>query len=122
MRRTQPVAFEAPHHSGLTTFLKELGRPALSFDAQGAVLRAGAALDVFEIEPLPKDHGLWTAPNTVITPHIAVAQIYQPGTSVDQRGFECLADERVFATTAENIRRFLGGEELLNPVDKAKWF
>ena len=114
--------------------MKELGRSALSFDAEGAVLpgpvsvramcclRAGAALDVFEIEPLPKDHGLWTAPNTVITPHIAVAQIYQPGTSVDPRGFECLADERVFATTAENVRRFSAGEELLNPVDKAKWF
>ena len=57
-------------------------------------LRAGAALDVFEIEPLPKDHGLWTAPNTVITPHIAVAQIYHPvgaRSSAEVQGMEKVA-------------------------------
>lgn len=31
----------------------------------------GALLDVFEHEPLPTDHPLWTAPNTLLTPHIA---------------------------------------------------
>jgi phosphoglycerate dehydrogenase-like enzyme len=30
----------------------------------------GAALDVFDTEPLPLDHPLRTAPNTVLTPHI----------------------------------------------------
>ncbi|MBJ3777406.1 2-hydroxyacid dehydrogenase [Acuticoccus mangrovi] len=32
---------------------------------------AGASLDVFQTEPLPADHPLWTAPNLVITPHAA---------------------------------------------------
>ncbi len=32
---------------------------------------AGAALDVFEQEPLPPDHPLATAPNTLFTPHVA---------------------------------------------------
>ena len=31
---------------------------------------AGAGLDVFDTEPLPPDHPLRSAPNTVLTPHI----------------------------------------------------
>lgn len=48
--------------------------PIVDEDALVAALRArriaGAALDVFDTEPLPADHPLRTLPNTVVTPHI----------------------------------------------------
>ena len=68
---------------------------------------AGAALDVFEIEPLPVDHPLWSMPNVLITPHIAAAS---PRVA-----------ERHLQTLLENIRRFLNEEPLLNLVDKQAW-
>jgi phosphoglycerate dehydrogenase-like enzyme len=65
---------------------------------------AGAALDVFAAEPLPRDHPLWTAPNMIVSPHM----------SGDAVGWlEALA--RLFA---RNFRRWLEGQELLNVVDK----
>jgi phosphoglycerate dehydrogenase-like enzyme len=41
-------------------------------DALDSETLAGAVLDVFEQEPIPPDHRLWTTPNLVITPHTAV--------------------------------------------------
>jgi phosphoglycerate dehydrogenase-like enzyme len=69
---------------------------------------AGAALDVFEQEPLPPEHPLWTLPNVLITPHTA-----GHGPYLDERRFEILLD---------NSRRFLAGQPLRNLVDKAGWF
>lgn len=71
-------------------------------------LIAGAGLDVFEVEPLPRDHPLWQMENVIITPHIA-------GTSPR-------IAERHLATLLENVRRFVANEPLLNVVDKRKWF
>ena len=53
-----------------------MGRGAtLDEDALLAAIRAGrlggAALDVFETEPLPPASGLWDEPNVIITPHAA---------------------------------------------------
>lgn len=69
---------------------------------------AGAALDVFEQEPLAADHPLWTMPGVMITPHTA-----GHGPYLDERRFDVLSD---------NARRFLAGEELRNLVDKSRWF
>jgi phosphoglycerate dehydrogenase-like enzyme len=69
---------------------------------------AGAALDVFEIEPLPQDHALWKMENVIITPHVAAAS---PRIS-----------ERHLETLLENVRRFARGEDLLTLVDKRHWF
>jgi len=68
----------------------------------------GAGLDVFEQEPLPPDHPLWTAPNFLMTPHCAGMGPY-------------LEDRRV-ELLIENCRRFARGEELVNVVDKENWF
>ncbi len=69
---------------------------------------AGAALDVFETEPLPADHPLWELENVIITPHVAWM-----GPDSETRRLEVLR---------ENLRRFTAGEPLLNVVDKARWF
>lgn len=72
-------------------------------------LIAGAGLDVFEIEPLPKDHPLWSMRNVIITPHVAVA------------GAENI-HERRYALIRENAQRFLAEEPLKNVVDKSVWY
>src|SRR5436190_12011999 len=59
-----------------TAFFINIGRGKTTrLDALNEALRrgtiAGAGLDVYEIEPLPQDHPLWTAPNAVLTPHVA---------------------------------------------------
>jgi phosphoglycerate dehydrogenase-like enzyme len=65
---------------------------------------AGAALDVFEREPLAAAHPLWSEERVVITPHVA--------RSAEQAPFRW---EPLFE---ENLRRFVAGEPLLNVVDK----
>ena len=96
-----------------TAFFINIGRGMTTrLDDLVAALRAGeiagAALDVFEQEPLPPDHPLWTLPNVLITPHTA-----GHGPYLDERRFEILLD---------NCRRFLANQPLHNVVDKARWF
>ncbi len=68
----------------------------------------GAALDVTDPEPLPDGHPLWTDPRCVITPHTGNT----PAMAVP------LLSERV----RENVRRRIGGEALLGPVDPASGY
>ena len=65
---------------------------------------AGAALDVFAIEPLPAESPLWDMPNVIVSPHV----------SGDVAGWE----EQVVAIFVENAHRFAAGEPLANLVDK----
>jgi phosphoglycerate dehydrogenase-like enzyme len=65
---------------------------------------AGAALDVFDPEPLPKDSPLWDLGNVIFSPHVSgLVDDYQ---------------QRVARLFEDNMRRFLAGEELRNVVDK----
>jgi phosphoglycerate dehydrogenase-like enzyme len=66
---------------------------------------AGAALDVFEIEPLPAESALWLMPDVLVSPHM----------SGDYAGFE-VEMVRVFT---DNLARWLRGEPLHNVVDPA---
>ncbi len=65
----------------------------------------GAGLDVTDPEPLPADSPLWQMPNVIITPHVSAS-----GGDSQRRGA---------AIAVENLRRYVAGEPLLNPVDMA---
>ncbi len=64
---------------------------------------AGAALDVFDVEPLPAESPLWRMPNVLVSPHRAG----------DHEGWE--AD--VVALFVDNLLRYVTGEPLRNVVD-----
>lgn len=69
---------------------------------------AGAALDVFETEPLPADSPLWDLPGVIISPHMCG----------DFQGWE----EAAVALFLDNLARFAHGEDLRNLVDKHAGF
>ena len=86
-----------------------LGRAkVMDYDAMVERLRAGtlagAVLDVFDPEPLPKDSPLWSVPNLVVSPHAGV----DDGANYVERGLDIFAD---------NLRRYLAGRRLRNLVD-----
>ena len=60
---------------------------------------AGAGLDVFEQEPLPREHPLWTMPGVLITPH----------TAGETRRYE----DNVLDTLLDNLQRLWRGEAML---------
>lgn len=69
----------------------------------------GAALDVTEPEPLPKESPLWAMDNVIITPHVAgIGFGHLPAT-----------ERRITDICCENLRRWLEGRELENVVDMA---
>ena len=77
---------------------------------EGALVRAlkegwiaGAALDVFEREPLPAESELWGLRNVLLTPHIS--------------GGTPRYMERAVELFCDNLRRYLAGEPLRNVVD-----
>ena len=62
---------------------------------------AGAVLDVFTEEPLPAEHPLWSAPNTIITSHTSAPSF----------------PEDIARLFAENYQRYAAGEALMYVVD-----
>jgi phosphoglycerate dehydrogenase-like enzyme len=92
-----------------TAWLLNFGRGALIDDAalvaaakSGTI--AGAILDVFRQEPLPKDDPFWGTDDILVLPHIG--------------GLHPARDSMVAALLVENLRRFLDGAPLMEVVDR----
>lgn len=81
--------------------------PIVQTDALVEALHGGrirAAVDVTDPEPLPADHPLWKCPNLLITPHVA--------------GSTPQFSPRAIRIAAEQVRRVLAGEPLVNVVQQ----
>lgn len=74
--------------------------------SSGAI--AGAALDVFETEPLPTTSPLWNLDNVIITPHIS--------------GFTRDYHDKAALVFKENLRRYLDNRPLLNKLDRNRGY
>ncbi|KAH6638083.1 hypothetical protein C7974DRAFT_154000 [Boeremia exigua] len=106
--------FEVLHKSNPRgTFVANIARGAII--DQKALIHAletkqigGAALDVADPEPLPKDDPLWSAPNVLITPHVS--------------GSSDAYVDRAFQLLATNIRRQRSGGKLVNEVNRNRGY
>lgn len=95
----------------LNTIIVNVGRgsvidEAALVDALKDKRIAGAALDVFESEPLPRDNPLWELNNTILTPHVS-------GRDADLDN-----SNRIYHIFYENIERFSAGKMLNNVVNR----
>lgn len=73
---------------------------------------AGAALDVFETEPLPADCPLWDMENVLLTPHIAGPSF---GGSAD-------VQNTIWHICMDNLERYLTGNPLKNVVNRSEGY
>jgi D-2-hydroxyacid dehydrogenase (NADP+) len=94
-----------------TAFLINIGRGEIVdeealIQALNSGKIAGAALDVFCQEPLPKGHPFWKMKNIIVTPHVG--------------GASELYVEQVLSIFEENLRRFLSGERC-NLINLIEW-
>jgi phosphoglycerate dehydrogenase-like enzyme len=87
--------------------LVNIGRgPVLDEEALIDALRSGqlrgAALDVFATEPLPPGSPLWELDNVILSPHTAAQSVRE--------------NERIVELFADNLRRYLAGQELRSRI------
>lgn len=82
-----------------------IDEPDLISVVKSGHLRA-AILDVFEKEPLPKDHAFWSMPNVYVTSHLS-----GPSTI-----------KGVCAFFADNLKRFLEGQPLQGLIDRNRGY
>ncbi|MDQ0202539.1 D-2-hydroxyacid dehydrogenase [Pectinatus haikarae] len=92
------------------TFFINIGRgtSVITDDMCDAVMcgqLAGAAVDVTDPEPLPRDHIMWQIKNIHITPHTA-GQYHLPATL-----------DNIVKIAGDNLEKFLKNDKLMNEVD-----
>ncbi|MBY8826411.1 C-terminal binding protein [Sphingomonas colocasiae] len=110
-----PLTPETRHVVNAERLAARPGRAALVNTARGGLvdpdalagalesgLLRGAALDVFETEPLPLDSPLRTCPNLILTPHAA--------------WYSISAIERLQGLAADEVRRHLTGAPMRRPA------
>lgn len=96
-----------------TSYLIDLSRGGIVdhgalIDALRENRLAGAALDVYPVEPLPESSPLWDMPNVILSPHIS--------------GASPRYLERAIELFSENMRRYLAEEPLLNLFDPERGY
>ncbi len=88
-----------------TIFVNTARGPMVDYDALYDALASGhlrgAMLETFAVEPVPPDWPLLQLPNVTLTPHIAGASVRTVTNAAEQ--------------AAEDVRRYIAGEPLLNP-------
>ncbi|EPC01470.1 D-2-hydroxyacid dehydrogenase [Litchfieldella anticariensis FP35 = DSM 16096] len=75
-------------------------------DALDSGQLSAAVLDVFDPEPPPEEHPIWSHPRILLTPH--VASMTQPESAIDM--------------VLDNIARHRAGQEMLGTVDRQRGY
>ena len=100
------VARMRHEHSALGRELDSLA-DVISFGVAPAAI-GFAALDVFEVEPLPVDSPLWSHPRVLVSPHTAALSSKE--------------EERIARRFADSATRLLDGRPLPNVVDTVEFY
>lgn len=79
-------------------------------EALNAGALGGAALDVMDPEPLPKDHPLWSARNLILTPHVSGNMTL---------GYTCDRNVELFC---EDLQNYAAGQPLKGLVDRTRGY
>jgi phosphoglycerate dehydrogenase-like enzyme len=97
-----------PHAVIINPSRGEIIQQAALIKALQEHLIGGAALDVFDKEPLPAENPLWKLPNVIVTPHIS--------------GNSPHYNEKAMDFFVDNLNRYCNNQNLLNLFDRERGY